>query len=104
MRSHLHAAFAFLLHPRTQVAGISLLCTFAIYCCTNRKLYAANSEFHGKQKVVAEPLEKRPKSNVKEDFGKSIHAPGSGYIISLTIHHTERSRRACSVPLDCECA
>lgn len=92
-------ASAFFSQSHIQSAGTYLLGAFIICFCASAILRRVNTA-PTKPMAVVEIIEKRSKGNVKEDFGESFVLT----ISTFTDIWVERSRRACSVPLDCECA
>lgn len=71
MQSHKHMALAILSSRQIQRLGLYLLIAFVICFCVSVASKVVDS-IYGHQTVVADKaFEKRPKRDVKEDFGKS---------------------------------
>lgn len=91
----------FVLDRRVQSAGCCLLVAFIICFCANAALKIVNKAWD-QRPTTFELAQKQPKHDVKKEFGELAD---SLHLVSAHANDfTERTRRACSVPLDCECA
>lgn len=106
---HFREVFAFLSHPQARIAEICLLGAFVICFCAYAALRIIDS-IYVKQTPVIEVSQKHSNGSIKEysrgsvkqNFGEfDFQTQWAEFYTDLS---SERSRRACSVPLDCECA